>query len=103
MSAFREGGGLDLCLGEVVRSKVGASRDALCQDLLSFRNARRGALVVDDDNFNHAILLYIIRYLPMILKRNRFFPPLVSSPLFSSLLPRPIYMTRKVNPCYPRV
>lgn len=41
MSAFREGGGLDLCLGEVVRSKVGASRDALCQDLLSFRNKGR--------------------------------------------------------------
>lgn len=83
MSAFREGGGLDLCLGEVVRSKVGASRDALCQDLLSFRNTR-GALVVDDDNFDHAMLLYIIRYLYMILKRNRFFRR--SSLLPSSLL-----------------
>lgn len=68
------GGGLDLCLGEVVRSKVGASRDALCQDLLSFRN--KGARVTHRwrDNFDRAILLlYIIRYLPVILKRNRFF------------------------------
>lgn len=44
----------------------------------------RGALVVDDDNFDHAMLLYIIRYLSMILKRNRFFRR--SSLLPSSLL-----------------